>query len=350
MSSTPVRGRKKPPSPGGSPVLGLQKVDRRLKLRGLRKKKKPLRLDISGELNISIPKEPNHWTEAKWRATLAALLRYVDDGFCMSRVNFENSFGFEVNSVNFKVKHAAQSQNIFRHLVRRAEAIGMKVNTDKTTLVCFSDAASYEADAYIEDADGEVIRGTKTMKALGIRLSNKPDMSAHVNWILKSMRSRLWMLRNLKRSGFSTDELTRVYKTMIRTVADYGAVVYHSSLTDEQDERLERVQSSALKCIFGPFHSARKMRGLANILTLRQRRIDLCDKFAKKSLANPRFAHWFPLKAGRTSSRTSKVTEKFLELKARCDRLNNSPLFYFRRRLNGKEGKSYGKRNEVYRR
>ena len=41
--------------------------------------------------------------------------------------------------------------------------------------------------------------------------------------------------------------------------------------------------------------------------------------------------------------------ETFLETKARTERLKNSPLHYFRRVLNGKVGKIYGKRYEEYR-
>ena len=185
------------------------------------------------------------------------------------------------------------------------------------------------------------------MKALGLRLSNKPDTSEHVKWIEKSFRSRLWILRNLKKLGFNTDDLLTVYKTMLRPVADYAAVVYHSSLTNDQDERLDRLQNAALKCIYGPFLSGRKMRSRSSLLSLRQRRINLCDKFVKKALANPRFQHWFPQKTGRTSLK--RPGGVFLEEKARCDRLYNSPLFFFRRRLNGKEGKTYGSRNEQYR-
>ena len=225
----------------------------------------------------------------------------------------------------------------------------MKVNKEKTGILCVSDASAYKAEAFIEDQDGKQIRSGDSLKALGMRFSSKPDMSAHVDWVAKSLRSRLWMLRNLKRSGFSCDELVTVYKTMIRPVAEYGCVVYHSSLTDEQDELLDRIQTQALKSIFGPFKSGRKLRAEAGISTLRERRIHLCDKFARKSLANPRFSHWFPIKKTRASSRNRKGQEVFVENYARCERLVNSPLYYFRRRLNGKEGKCYGKRYAEYR-
>ena len=136
---------------------------------------------------------------------------------------------------------------------------------------------------------------------------------------------------------------------MIRPVADYGSVVYHSSLTDEQDELLDSLQNNALKCIYGPGLSGRKMRQMSGLPSLRSRREVLCDKFAAKCAANPLFAAWFPLKTGRSSARNGKKQEIYLEKKARCDRLHNSPFFYFRRRLNGKEGKKYGLRHAEYR-
>ena len=123
---------------------------------------------------------------------------------------------------------------------------------------------------------------------------------------------------------------------MLRPVAEYGCVVFHSSLTDEQDKLLDRIRNQALKCIFGPFLSGRKMRQLADMPTLWNRRIHLCNKFAKKSLSNPQFAHWFSMK-------TAKTREIFLEEKAWCKGLVDSPLYYFRRYLNGKEGKCTGK-------
>ena len=159
------------------------------------------------------------------------------------------------------------------------------------------------------------------------------------------MRSRYWTIRNLRTNGFNSEELVHVYKTMLRPVVEYGCVVYHSSLTDDQDERIERLQDHALKCIFGPELSARRLRGLAGITTLRQRREDLVEKFARKCSNDPAFDHWFPRRQGR-STRSKEI---FMEEQARCERLKNSPLFYFRRILNGKTGKEHGKRNRSYR-
>ena len=135
---------------------------------------------------------------------------------------------------------------------------------------------------------------------------------------------------------------------MIRPVADYAAAVYHSSLTDDQDKVLDNLQNSAFKMIYGTGISARKMRGMAGLTTLRARREVLADKFVDKCTALPMFSDWFKPKTTRSSARhTGK--EVYQETKARCERLKNSPMHYFRRRLNGKPGKTYGKRYEDYR-
>ena len=226
VPSTPLKENSLPVEmPDASPII---RPPRRAK-----------RLNYTNELQEEVPPEPNHWTEAKWEAALAIFLRFIDDGFCLSKVNFENSIGFNINGKLQRIKHAVQAQNIFRHVVRRAEEIGMVVNSSKTAMLCMSGALEYEADAYLLDADQNRIGCNKTIKALGVRFSSKLNMDEQVDYIVRAMRSRYWTLRNLKNNSFNTAELIQVYKTVIRPLAEYGCVAFHSSLTDEQDERLE---------------------------------------------------------------------------------------------------------------
>ena len=56
---------------------------------------------------------------------------------------------------------------------------------------------------------------------------------------------------NLKRNGFSNEELVTVYKSSVRPVVDYLDVVYHAMLPDDLDEELDRLQNQALRIIFG---------------------------------------------------------------------------------------------------
>ena len=116
-------------------------------------------------------------------------------------------------------------------------------------------------------------------------------------------------------------------------------------LTDEQDELLDNLQNHALRLIYGANLSGRRMREMAGITTLRERRIDHCDKFASKCVNSERYSTWFPLNGGRSTRGSLPYKETY----ARCSRLYDSPLYYMRRRLNGKEEKKYGERYRVYR-
>ena len=127
----------------------------------------------------------------------------------------------------------------------------MKVNSSKTNLLLISDAQSFTPLAEIEDAEGTVIQSSPTMKILGFHMSSRPTVAAHVEALRKRFRQRYWILFHLKRLGFMREELCKVYRNIIRPVADYCAVVYHSMLSDEQDELLDQCQAHALRCIFG---------------------------------------------------------------------------------------------------
>ena len=72
--STPTRPFRGD-SPQDSPILGLHE--------GSRRKITPLELTF--EERCEIPEEINHWTETKWRAELAEFLRFIDDGFSLSK-------------------------------------------------------------------------------------------------------------------------------------------------------------------------------------------------------------------------------------------------------------------------
>ena len=92
----------------------------------------------------------------------------------------------------------------------------MVVNTSKAAMICSSGALGYKAELFLIDAEGTRMDFTDQMRALGLHFSSKFDMELQVQHIVKTLRERFWTLRNLKSNGFSTEELTQVYKTMLR--------------------------------------------------------------------------------------------------------------------------------------
>ena len=275
------------------------------------------------------------------------VFKYVDDNITCEKLNFGNEMLIRDLRGDFKRKQAVSSQNAFASITAAAQKKGMVVNESKTQLLCVSDSLNFRTMAFIKDSEGNVIECADSMRILGFHLSGRTGVSKHVEETTKRVRKKFWVLYHLRRLGFTEKELVDVYKCNILPSFDYCCPVYHSLLTDIQDQALERAQVGALRCIFGYGLSARKLREKAEIQTLRSRRVELTDKFALKCLENDRFKCWFPLKTGRISARNQ--SEKYREDFAKCERLKNSPIFYMRRRLNGKPGKLYGERNREYR-
>ena len=148
--------------------------------------------------------------------------RYVDDGVSIDKLNFETATRVGTRG---RLKHAVKSQNLFRHVVGEAKKKGMVVNTGKTQLLLIDDSMSYDAEAYIEDEEGNELTSGDSMKMLGFYFSRKPNVDAHVDALRRRFRQKYWVLLHLRKFGFNEDELSRVYKTIVRPVADYCSVI-----------------------------------------------------------------------------------------------------------------------------
>ena len=216
-SSTPEDSRIAPPSFDVSPVgVGSRYPGEGSRFRFL-----------SGVRNINgggadwatpVPPEPAPRTSAKWKASKVKIIKYVDDGVQLEKLNMETALRLERDGKQVRVKQAVQTQNTFKYVTRRAESIGMKVNSNKTSVLCISDALSFTAEGFIEDGGLRLTSGD-SMKLLGFHFSAQPTVSAHLMALRRRFRSRYWVLRHLRSAGFTNEELVRVYKVVVRPVA-----------------------------------------------------------------------------------------------------------------------------------
>ena len=177
----------------------------------------------------------------RWKARPVRSFKFVDDSLMLAKINMQNSTYMQGTGKQEREKHDLLTQNIFRRVVRKARGRGMVVNSKKTSLLCMSDANTYSASAYILDGDGERLPSASKIKVFGFHLDRGPTVHAHVEALRLRMRETTWILRHLKTSGFTEIELARVYTTVIRPILDYCCVVYHSLLTDKQDQVIGRL-------------------------------------------------------------------------------------------------------------
>ena len=171
------------------------------------------------------------------------------------------------------------------------------------------------------------------MKILGFYFGVRPGVDAHVTELLRKVRSRSWIIRNLKRSGLPPADLLKCYFSLIRPVLDYCCQVYHPMLNGLQTEKLEKLQRDIYKTIFSFDKSYRQILEDESLETLQERRQKLCDQFTVKMSESPRFGEkWFPTKTFvHPDLRRERI---YVERYARTERLRTSPLYTMRRRMN----------------
>ena len=128
-----------------------------------------------------------------------------------------------------------------------------------------------------------------------------------------------------------------------KSILEYSAVVWHSSLSQNIISDIERVQKSVLKIIlkerYKDYESALKD---LNLESLSKRREMLCLKFAKKSLKLQNFKNMFPLNNKKLHIMKQRKEKKFYEKHAHTDRYKKSSIPFMQKLLN-KEDRYYKK-------
>ena len=142
------------------------------------------------------------------------------------------------------------------------------------------------------------------------------------------------MLSKLKYVGVCQKDLIEVYILFIRSLLEYCAVVWHSSLTIDDVRVLERVQRTSLRIILGDVYTSYESAlEICNLKPLTERRDDRCINLANKCLKHPVNSRLFPLNTNRHDLH-AKTKEKFTVNFAKGESLKNSTIPYLQRRLN----------------
>ena len=208
----------------------------------------------------------------------------------------------------------------------------MKLNEAKCNYLVFS--RSQEDFATRLSVNNRVIDRLSVTKILGVWISEDLSWSRNCQEICKRAYSRLSMITKLKYVGVSLEDLLDIYILFIRSVTEYCAVAFHSSLTQDQSDKLEGIQKTCLKVILGEmyvnYQAALEMCGLQTLYGRRQKR---CLDFAIKSVKHPRNRRLFPLNPV-SNDHFLREKQLFRVNFARTDAYKDSTIPYCQRLLN----------------
>ena len=142
------------------------------------------------------------------------------------------------------------------------------------------------------------------------------------------------LLRKVASFGTSIEELKNIYFLFVRSQLEHSATVWHSSLTEENRNNLERVQKSAVKIILGEkYKHYQQALEYLDIETLDERRNSLCLKFAVKSSNHEKTSQMFPINTKKHDMAT-RNSEKFKVQFAKTERLKNCSIISMQKALN----------------
>ena len=234
-------------------------------------------------------------------------------------------------------------QKDLNDLAQYADNHGMVINTNKSKVMIFNSGKQYDGMPHLTlpDMGSDNLEVVEEIKLLGVKLRSDLKWHANTNYICQRGFQRLWIVRRLRNLGATVTELLDVYDKQVRSVLELAVPVWQPALTKQESKQIERVQRSAFYIILGDDY-----KNYENALivlekeTLEERRLKLCQNFAKKSIKNPKFENWFcpsdPTSGHsmKTRSSNNKITYKLKPVQTRTARYENSPIPFLTKLLN----------------
>ena len=168
-------------------------------------------------------------------------------------------------------------------------------------------------------------------------VSSDLSWTRNTEYIIKRANYRMELLRRIASFSAPIRDLVQIYITYIWSILKQSCVIWHSTLTQEDCDSLERVQKNALRNILK--ESYIRYENSLNIVQLEslfKRREKLLYSFGKKSTVIKQAKHLFKRKVTLYPMNTRNI-EKYEVIHANNNPLRNSTVPYIQHLLNKKE-------------
>ena len=209
----------------------------------------------------------------------------------------------------------------------------MLINGNKSKCMIFNFTNKYQFNTRV-NLSGEQLEFVDHTKLLGSIISQDLSWELNIKNIVKKANARMQLLRRVASFGAPIEDLKQIYILFVRSQLEHSATVWHSGLTVDNIDDLERVQKTALRIILGSkYRTYNQALTLLDLSTLHERRENLCLKFTRNCLKHPRLKDWFPIHEKKHHMQT-RNTETFHIQHTRTKRLQDSPIIYMQRLLN----------------
>ena len=281
-------------------------------------------------------------------------LKYVDDLSLGESINLRENlvdnpdpnpqrpFTFHDRTNHVLPPGACLLQEQLHVLQKYCEDNQMKINQKKCKAMIFNPHKQYDVTPKLtlSGEGGDFLEVVENMKLLGVKLRSDLRFSDNSDYICQKGYSRLWIIRRLKSLGASKTELLDIFQKQVRSILELAVPVWQPLITKQEKRQIERVQKCAFNIILGQeYESYRNALKILDSESLEERRLKLCNNFARKAAQHPRYKNWFYPKVKESEYRNTrkqyqKRNEKYHPVQFRTERYKNSPIPYLTELLN----------------
>jgi ribonuclease HI len=141
-------------------------------------------------------------------------------------------------------------------LQKWADESGFRFSPTKTVSVCFSGRRGIFPDPLLT-LNGQKIPIVEKTKFLGVIFDKKLNFKEHIQFLRGKCQKVLNLLRVISKMNWGADRevLLRLFRSLLRSRLDYGAIVYGSARISYL-ERLKPIQNQALRLCLGAFRTS----------------------------------------------------------------------------------------------
>jgi hypothetical protein len=256
----------------------------------------------------------------------------------LSSFNFHNQVASDIGIDQYFVHpQNLKSQSYLNQISEWTHDKKMKLNEEKTKIMIFNQSMNYQFTTRLT-INEQLIDIINETELLGVVISSDLTFKSNTKSLVKRAFRRTILLHKLFDFSVPMSDLINIYILFIRSILEQSCVVWNSSITQEEEVDIERVQKVCLRIILkenyiGYTEALEKTK----LATLVKRREKLCLNFAKKCVQNEKTQHMFPLNPS-THSMPTRHHEKFKVQHSRTERLAKSSIPYLQRLLNEYSG------------
>ena len=202
-------------------------------------------------------------------------VKFMDDATVQEAVNLTTSLvPSNTSSAKILPKENTLIQTQLNELKQISDCREMTLNNEKTCLLIVNFSVNHQFEPQIQiPGCQKSLNILSETKILGYWLTEDMKTNRHIEHILKISYKRIWAISKLSKAGIHPKDIIHFFNVKIRSVLESSCPVFHSMITKEQSNDVERLQKILLRILLKDRYTSYEQEcKYFAILTLEQRR------------------------------------------------------------------------------